>query len=229
MDYQQLVSLFARHSSEKHNDYSNVINSNVKAIGCTIPTIRKIAKQLNLSVVDVLRLPVNCCYEVDFLRGIVVSGAKLKFEDKSRYLQEFASTIENWAVCDGNTVKVPKNERQQYFEFFSELCADERPFVCRYGLVNLMSNYLDDHYVLLVFESLKLVRAWGFYYVDMAAAWLVATAMVKQRNATVAFLTGDALEVMNVFSYNCALQKIRDSHRVSVEDKLWTKSLKRFV
>lgn len=227
MDYQQIVSLFAQNASEKHNDYSNVINSKVKALGCTTPTIRKIAKELNLGVEEALQLPANCFYEVDFLRGIVVSGAKLKFEDKRKFLLEFASTIENWSVCDCNAVKVPKSERQQYFEFFASLCADERPFVCRYGLVNLMSNYLDEQYVVNVFASIKLVCTWGYYYVDMACAWLVATAMAKQRDATVAFLTGDAPSVMNVFSYNQALQKIRDSYRVSPEDKLWTKTLKR--
>lgn len=227
MDYQQILSLFAQNASEKHNEYSNVINSKVKSLGCTTPTIRQIAKKLNLVVEEALQLPVNCCYELDFLRGIVVSGAKLKFEDKRKFLLEFASTIENWAVCDCNTVKVPRSERQQYFKFFSSLCADERPFVCRYGLVNLINNYLDGEYVNKTFDVLKNVSQWGNYYVDMACAWLVATAMSKQRNATVAFLTSDAPNVMNVFSYNKALQKIRDSHRVSDEDKLWTKTLKR--
>ena len=91
---------------------------------------------------------------------------------------------------------------------------------------NLLSNYLDDEHIEEVFATLATITQWGSYYVDMAVAWLVATAMAKCRNATVAYMEGDGRRVLNKFAYNKALQKMRESYRVSAEDKQWTYSLK---
>ncbi len=67
---------------------------------------------------------------------------------------------------------------------------------------------------------------WNDYYVDMAVAWLIATAMVKCRNQTLKYMEGEARSVLSKFAYNTALQKMRDSRRVCDEDKQWTYSLK---
>lgn len=226
--YEQLICEFQNASDRKYDEFNNkIINSGVPTIGCRVPVVRKIAASSGLSCEEALALPVHVCYELDFLKGNVVSKAKLPFAHKKKYLLQFADTIENWAVCDGNIVKVKQSEREEYFQFFSDLCASHHPFVCRYGVVNLMSNYLDHQYVTKVFDVLKHITQWGNYYVDMAVAWLVATAMGKVRNETVDFLQGDARQVLNIFAYNTALQKMRDSFRVSQQDKLWSKTLKR--
>ncbi len=228
MNFHQIIAEFHNVSNKKYDEFnSKIINSGVPTIGCTSPNIRKIAAKCGLSCEEALALPEHVYYELDFLKGIVVSKAKLPFEIKKTYLLQFADTIENWAVCDGNTVKVKKSEQEKYLKLFSEMCASQTEFVCRYGVVNLMANFLDEEHVSRVFDVLKSISQWGNYYVDMAVAWLVATAMAKCRNQTVEFLSGEARSVLNVFSYNAALQKIRDSFRVSAEDKLWTKTLKR--
>ena len=142
-------------------------------------------------------------------------------------LDDFAATIENWAVCDCNCVKVSNKERESYFGYFCKLLSDERTFVCRYGVVNLLANYLDEEYIGRILTALRSVRIWGEYYVDVAVAWLMATAVVKCRDATVKYMENEGREVLNSFAYNRALQKMRESFRVSDEDKQWTRSLKR--
>ena len=225
MDYQTLLQTRRENSNKAYDDFNNpIINSGVPTIGCTVPFVRKLAK--SFSVEEVESFPVNAYYEVDLLRGIVVANAKLPFEEKSAHLLDFAQNIENWAVCDCSTVKVPKAESQQYFEFFLNLLPNEQPFVCRYGVVNLLSNYLDDEHIDEVFAALNTITQWGHYYVDMAVAWLVATAMAKCRNATVAYIEGDGKRVLNKFAYNKALQKMRESYRVTSSDKQWTYTMK---
>ena len=54
------------------------------------------------------------------------------------------------------------------------------------------------------------------YYVNMAVAWLVAECFTKQREQTLIFLHTHSL---NNFTINKAIQKCRDSFRVSQEDK----------
>lgn len=227
MDYNALIMQFRENSNGKYDDFNNkIINSNVKTIGCTVPFVRSVSKQFADSLDEVMSLPVHEYYEVDLLRGIVVSLAKLPFEQKCRYLDEFALTIENWAVCDCSVVKVPKSEREQYFAYFCNLCASDKPFVCRYGVVNLMSGFLDEEHVDAVFETLRRISVFGHYYVDMAVAWLLATAITKCRDKTIKYMEGEARSVVNAFAYNKALQKMRDSYRVSEQDKQWSRTLK---
>ena len=221
MEYATLLETLRENSNKTYDEFNNqIVNSNFPTIGCTLPFMRKLAK--NFSVDQVENLPVHAFYEVDLLRGIVVSNCKLPFEEKSQHLLSFAENIENWAVCDCSTVKVPKMEREKYFEFFINLLPSEQPFVCRYGVVNLLSNYLDDEHIDRVFAVLETITQWGHYYVDMAVAWLVATAMAKCREATIAYMEGDGRQVLDKFAYNKALQKMRESYRVTPEDKKWT-------
>ena len=225
MDYEALVLTLKENSNRTYDEFNNtIINSKVATIGCSLPFMRKLAK--SFSVDEVENFPTHVFYEVDLLRGIVVSNSKLPFEEKSVHLLDFAKTIENWAVCDCSTVKVGKAENEKYFQFFCGLLPNEQSFVCRYGVVNLLSNYLDDGHIERVFAALETVTQWGHYYVDMAVAWLVATAMAKCRNATVAYMEGRGRQVLNKFAYNKALQKMRESYRVTAEDKQWTYTMK---
>lgn len=224
-DYNQLVEYLKSNSNAKFDDFnSKIVNSNIATIGCTVPFIRKLAKSVSLEFA--MSLPVNQYVEVDLIRGIVLSNAKLSFDVKSKLLNEFAHTIENWAVCDCSTIKPKPSELEEYFNFFCKLASSNQQFVCRYGLVNLLANYLDDEHIERVFAAFDNITIWGEYYVDMAVAWLVATALIKCRNQTVEYMEGAARSTLNKFAYNRALQKMRDSYRVRADDKLWTYSLK---
>ena len=225
MIYQDLIQTLRDNSDKQFDEFNNkIINSGVPTIGCKIPFLRKVAKGLTLSEVE--SFPVHQYFEVDLLRGVVVSTAKLPFAEKSEHLLDFAQTIENWAVCDCSTVKVPKAESQLYFDFFASLLTSKQPFVCRYGVVNIMSNYLDDEHIDQVFSVIETITQWGHYYVDMGVAWLIATAMAKCRDKTVEYMQDEGRQVLNKFTYNKALQKMRESFRVSPEDKQWTYTMK---
>ena len=223
--YDDLIATLKQNSNKTFDEFNNkIVNSGVTTIGCTVPFVRKLARVCTVDEVE--NFPVHKYFEVDLLRGIVVSTSKIPFEQKSQHLLAFAEIIENWAVCDCSTVKVPKTEMTQYFEFFCGMLQSSQPFVCRYGVVNLMSNYLDDEHIDHVFEALATITQWGHYYVDMGVAWLIATAMAKCRDKTVEYMEGDGKNVLNKFTYNKALQKMRDSYRISPEDKMWTYTMK---
>lgn len=226
MNYSQLLKELQNNVDVKYKDFNDkIVNANVPSLGCRMPYLRKLAKKL--TVEDVVGFPVHTNLETDTLTGMVIANSKLPFVDKAPLLQGFADTIENWAVCDCNTVKVPNAERDDYFAFFLDLAKSDKPFVCRYGVVNLMGSYLDEQYIDDVFAALSTVVCYGHYYVDMAVAWLVATAAAKCRDKTFAYLHGDGRKVLNVFTYNKALQKMRDSYRISAEEKAATYALKR--
>lgn len=225
IDYKELLKIFKENSNKEFDDFNNtIIKSSVPTIGCTVPFVRSLAK--NKTVDDVMSLPIHEYVEVDMLKGITVSQSKLPFEEKSAYLTAFANTIENWAVCDVSAVKVSKSEQEKYFKYFCDLAISNSVFVCRYGVVNLLANFLDEEHILEIFEVFSKITLFGEYYVDMAVAWLIATAMAKCRDQTVEYMENRAKSVLNTFTYNRALQKMRDSRRISPEDKAWTYKMK---
>ena len=72
-EYEKLVHILKDNSDKKYNDFNRkIINSGVVTIGCTTPFVRKIAK--NYSLEQVLEFPLHEYYEVDLLRGIVISN-----------------------------------------------------------------------------------------------------------------------------------------------------------
>ena len=178
LNYNQLIQYLKANADPKFDEFnSKVVNSGIPTIGCTVPFVRKLAKSCNLDFA--LSLPINRYVEVDLLRGIIISNAKLPYADKSKLLLDFAKTIENWAVCDCSTIKPSTAELALYYDFFCSLLSSETEFVCRYGLVNLLANYLDDEHIDGVFAGLSNIKLWGNYYGDIASDCLVATAISK--------------------------------------------------
>ena len=89
--------------------------------------------------------------------------------------------------------------------------------------VMLLSHFLTDDYIDRVLEILDETRCEAYYY-RMGAAWAVATAMAKYRDKTLAFLKTTALDD---WTYNKAIQKMLESYRVSPEDKILLRAMKR--
>ena len=61
------------------------------------------------------------------------------------------------------------------------------------------------------------------YYVKMGVSWLMSIAYIKFKEKTLLYL----VNIKDDFIYNKTLSKIIDSKRISKEEKLFIKSLKR--
>ena len=72
-------------------------------------------------------------------------------------------------------------------------------------------EYLDE-----IFNILNDFYNEEHYYVNMINSWLLCECFIKHRDETVKFLKTHKL---NKFTINKAIQKCRDSYRVSIEDK----------
>ena len=92
---------------------------------------------------------------------------------------------------------------------------NENPWIVRFGFNCLMEFYLTDEYIDKVLSYVNSVNS-DFYYVQMMQGWLVATAAAKCRDKTMKFLESNDL---NATTQNMAVRKIRESLRISKEDK----------
>ena len=87
----------------------------------------------------------------------------------------------------------------------------------------MLDYYLEEDYIDAVLKRCDDVKNTE-YYVSMAQAWLVATAVAKCREKTMAYLHENSLDDA---TFNKAVQKCIESRRVDDETKEYLRSLKR--
>ena len=121
-----------------------------------------------------------------------------------------------------NIKRINKN-RDFFYSLITKYKDSKNEFEARFVLIMLLSHYMDEAYLDLIFELLESVYV-DKYYTKMAKAWLLCECFIKYRDYTIKKLNN--LKIDN-FSFNKAIDKMRDSFRVSDEDKAYLKSIKR--
>ena len=89
------------------------------------------------------------------------------------------------------------------------------PWEQRFIFVMLLSYYIEDKYLKDIFKICEKIKS-DEYYVKMAKAWLLSICYVKFKNETYKFLEKTKLDNWTV---NKSIQKIRESLRVTKEEK----------
>ncbi len=195
-------------------------------IGVRIPILRKIAKEISKEDYKTFLAEVqNQYYEETILEGLVIANLKLAFTEKAKLIENFVPKIDNWATCDVvcSTFKVKDNERYDYWNLILQYRSSEKEFERRFMIVMMMDYFLLPEYLPRIFAIINQIDT-SQYYVNMASAWLIATAFAKERELTWGFLENNQL---SDWVQNKAIQKIRESYRVSDEDKELVMKLKR--
>ena len=62
------------------------------------------------------------------------------------------------------------------------------------------------------------------YYVNMMLAWFFATALAKQYDSTITFIENN---ILDIWVHNKTIQKAVESYRITDEQKVYLKTLKR--
>ncbi len=190
-----------------------------RIIGVRLPEIRKIAKRAyNENAENALEY-----YEEIMVYGLTLSFKKCGAEEHMEDLKSFVPLIDNWAVCDTCvcSFKFTNKYKDEMYEFVKGFIG-RGEYETRFAVVMLLCYYIDETHVDEVLSLLKGINS-DLYYINMAVAWAISVAFVKFRDKTLPLLEEKTLmpDVQNK-----AIQKIRDSYRVSKEDKELVKCLK---
>lgn len=158
-------------------------------------------------------------------QGMVLGYVKVDVEETLRYVAEFVPKIDNWSVCDSfcTGLKFTKDNKERVWDFLQPYFASKGEYELRFGIVMLLSFYIESDYIDRVLLLLDNVKHEG-YYVKMAVAWAVSICCVKLPEPTMEYLRNNTLDG---FTYNKALQKITESYRVDTGTKDFIRSLKR--
>ena len=196
-------------------------------LGVRIPKLRVIAKRIaKENWKEFLEDAKDDSFEEILLQGLVIGYAKANPTEIITALDAFLPKINNWSVCDSTamTLKAAK-DHPAYFGYAQSCIAEGTEFSVRFGLVLLMSHFVSDEYIESVLETIENAKLPG-YYAKMAAAWAVSVCYVKYPERTEEWLSSAKLDD---WTFNKSIQKIKESLRVSKEDKLRLDSMKRVL
>ena len=189
------------------------------AYGIRLPQMRQVAKALlRQDPSGFLEHFQPNCYEETQLRGLVIGGMKLPWEEKRPLVEDFLPRIDNWAVCDtfcGSLKPRSPQDVPLMWEFLKPLYASDEEYKARFAAVMQLSHFVDAVHLEEGLGLLGQVRHPG-YYAKMAVAWALSIWFVKFPQETESLL---AQRSFDPWVQNKAIQKVRESRRVSKEDK----------
>ena len=138
------------------------------------------------------------------------------------YLEAFLPYIDNWATCDSGVPAVFKKHKKELLLHVYEWLDSDKPYTVRYGIGTLMRLYLDEDFDIKYALDVAKIRS-KEYYVNMMKAWYIATALAKQYDAVLPILKE---RLMDSWSHNKAIQKARESYRITPQQKEYLSTLK---
>ena len=137
-------------------------------------------------------------------------------------LECFLPYIDNWATCDSLRPKCFAAHKPELLEKIKEWLVSEHTFTVRYAIQMLMVHFLDDEFSEEYPELVALVDSEA-YYVRMMVAWYYATALTKQWDSAIVYITEKKL---SPWVHNKTIQKAVESYQITPEQKIYLKSLK---
>ena len=186
-----------------------------------IPVLRNLAKEFKNSPEkeNFLKIIPHKFFEENLLHVIFLESEK----DFDKAVLELEKFIDNWSVCDTSSPKIFKKYPNETLQKIKIWIKSEKVYTIRYAIWLLLSNFLDENFSADLLELVAEVKN-DDYYVQMMQAWFFATALAKQYDATISLLESKKLEP---FVQNKAIQKARESRRISSETKKYLLNLKK--
>ena len=195
-------------------------------LGVRLPKLREIAKRIAKTDAWQEYLADEPYYfEETMLQGMLIGAVNISVEERFDYMRAFIPKIHNWSVCDSfaSGLKFTKKYPEQVWGFIQPYVRSDEEFSIRFAVVMMMDYYLTDAYIDFVLECLDGINH-DAYYVKMAVAWALATALAKQPEKTWAYLQKHHLDDD---TWKKTVQKCIESYRISEEHKTVLREMRR--
>lgn len=163
-------------------------------------------------------------YEEEMLRGMVIGAVKLSPQEALQLADEFVPSIRNWGVCDSFVAALKTAKcNEDYFGLAQKYAQSTQEYEARFAAVLLLWHFADAQNLQRCLAVYATIRQPDFY-ARMAVAWGYAVFASVEFEATIAAMQQAKLDD---FAWNKALQKMRESNRITPEQKQTAQQLKR--
>lgn len=199
-----------------------------KMLGIRVPVLRKLAQKIvkQYDWQEFLKQADDAFFEEVLLQGLVIGYAKIDIDEKMKYIKWFVPKIDSWAISDTfcPTLRIKTKDLPKVWNFILPYLDSEREFDVRFAVIMMLDYYITEEYVEKVLEKLDQISHEG-YYVKMAVAWTVCEIGIKFNEKAMQYLRSQ--NHLDKFTFNKALQKMRESYRIDKEQKEILKQMKR--
>ncbi len=227
--YEQARSALEENVDLKYKAFNDpIINCEYGSLGVRTPIIKKLAKSVPIEKRDDIIKAFFAdaegrrIYDVVLFIGCL-AARKGDYEATREYLKKLIPVFGSWAHTDCVVPLLDWVDTDRVLKDFSYLLNCEGQYEKRFYIIYMLGYCLDGAHIENTLHTLETKIAYGEYYVDMAAAWLLAEALVKQFDTTLPLIESKTLPV---FVHNKAIQKARESYRISPETKNYLNTLK---
>ena len=190
-------------------------------IGVRTPVLRKLAKQYAAreDITPFLQQLPHDYYDEYNLHGFIISHCK-DYSKTIGYIDAFLPYVNNWATCDSLSPVVFKKHTAELAGDIDRWLASGHVYTIRFGIGMLMRYFLDEQFDVKYADKVAVIRS-EEYYINMMIAWYFATALAKQWDAILPYLTEQRLDV---WTHNKTIQKAVESYRITDEQKALLKT-----
>lgn len=209
-----------------YSRHKAIINSGYELLGVCIPEIKKLVKSVDMSarekIIDEIIAEENKTFESVLIAGCL-AARKGDYDLTVKQLARVIPMFDSWAHVDTVVPCLRWVNVDKFLSDFDYLRCEINQYAVRFYIIFLMNNCINAEKINFVENKLKEIK-FGDYYVDMGTAWLLAEVLVKDYEKGLKMLeNGD----FSAFVHNKALQKARESFRISPEKKEFLKTLKK--
>lgn len=182
-------------------------------IGVRTPELRRLAREMEDGETFLQTLP-HKYFEENQVHAFLLEQGK-DFDETVARVEAFLPYVDNWATCDQLRPRVFAKHHAELMPFIRQWLASDHPYTIRFAIEMLMCHFLDGDFDPAYLELAAKVRHED-YYVRMMVAWYFATALAKQYDTVLPYITEHRLEK---WVHNKTIQKAVESYRITPEQK----------
>lgn len=207
--------------AQAENDYKKFSASLLPGVdhvlGVRLPVLRKLAVRIAADDWRYYLAQKPYYFEELMVQGMVIGAVKVSPEERLQHIAAFVPFINSWSVCDSfcSGLKFTKKNEPLVWEFIQPYLHSGQEYQIRFAVVMMMDYFLTEEYIHDVLSLLDAVHHDG-YYVKMAVAWALATALAKQPDPTWAYFQQHHLDED---VWRKTIQKCVESRRITDEMK----------
>lgn len=218
-------------SEPSYADFTAKLNPAVpraRILGVRAPEMDRIAKRMAKDGSYLTFLREEHYYFEEFsLHGALLGYVKFDSVDELvDEVERFLPFIDNWAICDGTAsgLKAVKKHPELFYSLCRKWLLSDHTYTVRFGIVVLLSYFLDDLFRPEILDEVLAVRS-EEYYVNIALAWFYSFALIKQYDATLPIFVGQRID--DIWVHNRSIRKALESYRIPEDRKIFLKRLRR--